>query len=482
MGILAHNQNYLSNLQTYINKDIEIYGSRYNRPENLLIKGSSIYFDEVPSASGYKLFVDDSYLTDVTATIVGRYHYFFIEEISIDDYDTEGTTLTKDFTSNGTSFIAFKIYGKDSSNYGIYYINQNNDEIKAFDGHEGWVLQDYRTVYLGSDIVSGTDDDLYTFLFINAIEKNDRAEIKLSDYSAWNSLSNTIHTISIAASGTERTSLFSHSVHCQKNFDEETLTTSGIVKGPYSVVRVVDGDTLVLNIEDLQKKIRLIGVNTPESVANESYGTGNSEEGKDASSFTKSIITSGSQVYIEFDAGPVDPYNRYLCYLYLNNNYYGEQSISNPAYLEFLKNNMLNAMLVRNGLAEAKYYSPNGAYRNYFELFEDEAKNSGSGFWGTGFFPTTLYSPVLSLNGTTLSWTDNNTAKYVSSFEIKIKQGSSIVSREIVTAENRSYDLASNSIISNAASGTKFSINIVANPGQNTHNSSKNSNTITFTK
>ena len=35
----------------------------------------------------------------------------------------------------------------------------------------------------------------------------------------------------------------------------------------YEVVRVVDGDTVILNIDGQRTRVRLIGIDTPESVA-----------------------------------------------------------------------------------------------------------------------------------------------------------------------------------------------------------------------
>lgn len=75
------------------------------------------------------------------------------------------------------------------------------------------------------------------------------------------------------------------------------------------VSRVVDGDTFVL---DDGRKIRLIGVDTPETVhptkAVETFG-------KEASEFTK-LNLEGQLVRLEFDWQQIDKYGRTLAYVY----------------------------------------------------------------------------------------------------------------------------------------------------------------------
>lgn len=114
------------------------------------------------------------------------------------------------------------------------------------------------------------------------------------------------------------------------------------------VERVVDGDTFVI---EGNQKVRLIGINTPESVASEEYleatGKENTSEGKEASNFTKSLI-EGQTVYLEFDAGREDKYGRLLAYVFLED---GE---------------MLQDILLRNGYAELMTIQPNVKYADHF--------------------------------------------------------------------------------------------------------------------
>ena len=87
------------------------------------------------------------------------------------------------------------------------------------------------------------------------------------------------------------------------------------VSGKYSVVKVVDGDTVDLNINGKVERIRLIGMNTPETVDPrkpvECFG-------KEASNRAKELLT-GKVVKIEYDpAGNTrDKYDRLLLYIFL---------------------------------------------------------------------------------------------------------------------------------------------------------------------
>lgn len=130
--------------------------------------------------------------------------------------------------------------------------------------------------------------------------------------------------------------------------------------GPYDVVRVVDGDTAILNINGEEKRCRFIGIDTPESVHPDAER--NTEEGKTASDYTKELL-SGQQVYLEYDLAPQDQYGRELVYLYLKDG------------------QMIQEILLKNGLAVTMTIQPNSKYANYFAALQAEAREAGTGFW-----------------------------------------------------------------------------------------------------
>jgi len=131
-------------------------------------------------------------------------------------------------------------------------------------------------------------------------------------------------------------------------------------RGPYDVVRVVDGDTAVININGEEKRCRFIGIDTPESVHPDAER--NTEEGKASSDYTNELL-SGQQVYLEYDLAPQDQYGRELVYLYLKDG------------------QMIQEILLKNGLAVTMTIQPNSKYASYFAAIQAEAREIGAGFW-----------------------------------------------------------------------------------------------------
>jgi len=90
----------------------------------------------------------------------------------------------------------------------------------------------------------------------------------------------------------------------------------------YTVHRVVDGDTLQLSNGE---KVRLIGVDTPESADNpklrrDAQKTGQDRSeiiqmGKEAAGFTRKLV-EGKQVRMEYDVQQRDKYGRLLAYVF----------------------------------------------------------------------------------------------------------------------------------------------------------------------
>lgn len=146
-----------------------------------------------------------------------------------------------------------------------------------------------------------------------------------------------------------------------------------------TVERVVDGDTVyvVLEGEEQETKVRLIGVNTPESVSSDE--SKNCEEGEQASEYTKTILSPGKVVYLEYDEERTDKYDRTLAYIWLQD---GVETTS----VENMRTYMFNVKLLLDGQAEAMTVAPNNKYEKEFKVFEQEAKNNQTGFWGTGYF------------------------------------------------------------------------------------------------
>ena len=139
----------------------------------------------------------------------------------------------------------------------------------------------------------------------------------------------------------------------------------GTFAGPYTVVYVTDGDTLILSIDGKETTVRMIGIDAPESVHRDK--SKNTPEGAEASRWLKELMT-GKKVRLEYDERQFDRYGRILAYVWMEDG------------------TMLEDRLLREGLALTSPMEPNERYMKHFEETEKEAKLEKTGFWGTGFF------------------------------------------------------------------------------------------------
>lgn len=103
------------------------------------------------------------------------------------------------------------------------------------------------------------------------------------------------------------------------------------------VVKVIDGDTIEVILQNIVEKIRFIGVNCPESTIRlDPYG-------KEASDFTKKWLND-RRIYLEFDVQQRDHYGRFLAYI----------SLEPPKDIneEEIRDKMFNAILLLEGYAQ----------------------------------------------------------------------------------------------------------------------------------
>lgn len=127
--------------------------------------------------------------------------------------------------------------------------------------------------------------------------------------------------------------------------------------------RVVDGDTVVVKIGNQLHKVRLIGVDCPESVHPD--GDKNTKVGKTASDFTKESLKRGDVVYLQKDVSNVDRYGRLLRYLWV-------EEPEDTGDIREIKDKMYNAILLDKGYAEAKEFKPDIKYSKIFRQLEKE--------------------------------------------------------------------------------------------------------------
>ena len=115
----------------------------------------------------------------------------------------------------------------------------------------------------------------------------------------------------------------------------------------HKVIRVVDGDTIVVDYKGKYEKVRLLCVNTPESVHPDKKQ--NTFMGKVASDYTKESL-EGEYVGLEFEGPRRGKYGRLLAYVFVDG-----------------KN--FNLELVETGLSP--YYTKYGLSQGYDQEFRD---------------------------------------------------------------------------------------------------------------
>jgi micrococcal nuclease len=122
---------------------------------------------------------------------------------------------------------------------------------------------------------------------------------------------------------------------------------------------VTDGDTFVATVDGRRERVRVIGVDTPETVAPnrpvEPYG-------REASSFAERHL-AGATVRLAGDVEPRDRYGRLLAYVWLADGTFW------------------NALLAAEGYAQQLTIPPNVAYAGLFRRLVAEARQQRRGLW-----------------------------------------------------------------------------------------------------
>ena len=160
----------------------------------------------------------------------------------------------------------------------------------------------------------------------------------------------------------------------------------------YSVSSVVDGDTLKVNLNGTIETLRLIGMDTPETVDPrkpvQCFG-------KEASNKAKELLT-GKKVRIEKDStqGELDKYGRRLAYIYREDGLF------------------YNKHMIEQGYAHEYTYKTPYKYQAEFKASQKSAQENLSGLWS----PTTCNGDTTSDSTTTSQpSTTQSTGKYYTS-------------------------------------------------------------------
>ena len=149
------------------------------------------------------------------------------------------------------------------------------------------------------------------------------------------------------------------------NYKEENIN-GVLIKGDktrYKVkfIKKVDGDTIIVNFNNKELKVRYLLIDTPETVKS---GVKVQKYGPEASELNGKLLSNAKDVEIEFDVyEKEDKYHRALCYVYADG-----KSVQEELLLE--------------GLAEIKYVRPpDTRYLSKFKKAQNKAKSNKRNLW-----------------------------------------------------------------------------------------------------
>ena len=126
-----------------------------------------------------------------------------------------------------------------------------------------------------------------------------------------------------------------------------------------TLIRVVDGDTLLVDLDGAEERVRLLGIDCPESVNPDPEK--NTPEGAEASAYTKSLLSEGQTLYLEQDRTDRDAYDRLLRYVWLDQ---PTGSIDGSV----IREKMLNGIILSAGHARIWDSKEDTKYRVFFEF------------------------------------------------------------------------------------------------------------------
>jgi micrococcal nuclease len=130
-----------------------------------------------------------------------------------------------------------------------------------------------------------------------------------------------------------------------------------------TVIEVVDGDTLDVRLAGERERIRLLGVDTPETVKPDSpvecYGP-------EASAHLRDLLAPGTDVLLQRDRQARDRFGRLLVYLWRASD-----------------RRFVNQTLLEDGYAQLLVIEPNTARRPALAAAERSARAARRGLWGS---------------------------------------------------------------------------------------------------
>ena len=135
-------------------------------------------------------------------------------------------------------------------------------------------------------------------------------------------------------------------------------TAAEAAEGTGTVVSITDGDTLRLEVDGAELRVRLVGIDTPEVYPEvECFGP-------EAEEALAALAAPGTTLGYAYDRDPRDQYDRELMYVFAPDG------------------SLINYELVAQGFARAVLFEPNDRYWDDLRAAERAAQDAGLGLWG----------------------------------------------------------------------------------------------------
>jgi len=159
----------------------------------------------------------------------------------------------------------------------------------------------------------------------------------------------------------------------KSHYPKLSIHTEVLDKADAVQAKIVDGDTIKLEFDGIQKSIRLIGIDSFETHSSQKakaqaydYGITLEEvisRGKRAKTYIKEKLSKRVKFYMEYDEDFLDRYDRTLGYVW------------------FSDDEMLNLDIICDGYALPLTIKPNDKYAESFLECYEAAKKDGLGVW-----------------------------------------------------------------------------------------------------
>ena len=138
-------------------------------------------------------------------------------------------------------------------------------------------------------------------------------------------------------------------------------TSTGPLIANATVIYVSDGDTIGVEIDGVEERVRLIGIDTPET---KKPDTPVECFGPEATTFTKSLLPTGTSLHVRRDVEARDVYGRLLAYVYRSDD-----------------GLFVNLEIIGQGYARPLTISPNVAHADEFVVAARNAEATNVGLW-----------------------------------------------------------------------------------------------------